>query len=341
MIYGNFVNLWVNLLKNMVLVRTLQSLIEKEIMALDLSRAPRELYAPVSYMMSIGGKRIRPLLCLLSYSLFNERVGRDILLPAVGLEIFHGFTLVHDDVMDQAPVRRGYDTVHKKWNANVAMLSGDVMCIMAYRYLCEAAPRHREAILQLFGATAAQVCEGQQFDMNYEHRPCISEAEYLQMIELKTAVLLAAAAKIGAIAGGAATHDMDWMYEFGRCLGMAFQIQDDLLDAYGDSGTFGKAIGGDIVTNKKTFLLVHALKKATGTQKDDLEYWLKNKEAAPEEKIKNVLEIYDKLQVREQAAAVIDNYFKQAEAQLRAVQLADERKAALRDFACQLINRKK
>jgi geranylgeranyl diphosphate synthase type II len=325
----------------MVLVRKLHELIEKEIMALELSRTPCELYDPVSYMMSIGGKRIRPLLCLLSHHLFNEHTGKDILLPAVGLEIFHGFTLVHDDVMDQAPVRRGYDTVHIKWNTNVAMLSGDVMCIMAYRYLCEAPSRYRDAILRLFGVTAAQVCEGQQFDMNYERLPYINEAEYLQMIELKTAVLLAAAAKIGAIAGGAPAQDMDRMYEFGRCLGMAFQVQDDLLDAYGDSGTFGKTIGGDIVTNKKTFLLVTALKKATGAQKSDLEYWLKKTDAAPDEKIKHVLAIYDTLQVREQAAAVIDNYFKQAEAQLRAVQLADERKEALRNFARQLINRKK
>jgi geranylgeranyl diphosphate synthase type II len=325
----------------MLLVRNLQELIEKEIMSLDLSKAPRELYAPVAYMMSIGGKRIRPLLCLLSYTLFDAQVGRDILLPAVGLEIFHGFTLMHDDVMDRAPVRRGYDTVHRKWNANVAMLSGDVMCIMAYRYLCEAAPRCREAVLQLFGTTAAQVCEGQQFDMNYEHRARIEEAEYLQMIELKTAVLLAAAAKIGAMAGGASSPDVARMYEFGRCLGMAFQIQDDLLDTYGDSGTFGKTIGGDIVTNKKTFLLVCAQKEATGAQEKKLDYWLANKEAAPEEKIKNIVEIYNRLNVREKAAAAIDRYFKQAEAQLCALQPADERKEALRNFACRLINREK
>jgi geranylgeranyl diphosphate synthase type II len=325
----------------MVLVRKLQELIEKEIIALDLSRAPRELYEPVSYMMSIGGKRIRPLLCLLSYTLFNDRIDKHILLPAVGLEIFHGFTLVHDDVMDQAPVRRGYDTVHKKWNVNVAMLSGDVMCIMAYRYLCEAMPQYAGNVLQLFGTTAAQVCEGQQFDMNYEHLAHIEEKEYLQMIELKTAVLLAASAQIGAIAGGAAAQDVKRMYEFGRCLGMAFQIQDDLLDAYGDSNTFGKTIGGDIIMNKKTFLLVHALKKAQGTQRDKLEYWLQHKGAAPEDKINNILEVYDELKVCEQAGKAIDHYFGQAEKELAAVALADERKEELRNFACHLINRKK
>jgi geranylgeranyl diphosphate synthase type II len=325
----------------MFTVHTLQMQIEKEIAALDLTKAPRELYAPVSYMMSMGGKRIRPLLCLLSYNLFNDDINKEILWPAVGIEIFHSFTLVHDDVMDRAPVRRGYDTVHKKWNVNVAMLSGDVMCIMAYRYLCAAAPRYVGDILQLFGTTAAQVCEGQQFDMNYEHLPHIEEKEYLQMIALKTAVLLAASAQIGAVAGGAAAQDMNRMYEFGRCLGMAFQIQDDLLDAYGDSDTFGKTIGGDIMTNKKTFLLVHALKKAEGAQKAKLEYWLRNKEAAPEDKIKNVLDIYDALKVCKQAGEAIDHYFGQAEKELAAVRIADERKEELRRFACQLINRKK
>jgi geranylgeranyl diphosphate synthase type II len=325
----------------MALVRTLQALIEKEITALNLSGTPRELYDPVAYMMSMGGKRIRPLLCLLSCHLFSDHIGREILLPAVGLEIFHGFTLVHDDVMDQAPVRRGVDTVHRKWNANVAMLSGDVMCIMAYRYLCAAAPRYVGDILRLFGTTAAQVCEGQQFDMNYEHLARIDEAAYLQMIELKTAVLLAAAAQIGAIAGGAAAQDAQRMYAFGRCLGMAFQIQDDLLDAYGDSGTFGKAIGGDILTNKKTFLLVHALKQAEGEQQRKLACWLANKDAAPEEKINNILEIYEALNVREQAGKAIDRYFGQAGKELAAVAVADERKEELRNFACHLINRKK
>ncbi|MDR0692173.1 MAG: polyprenyl synthetase family protein [Prevotellaceae bacterium] len=324
-----------------VTVHTLQAQIEKEIVALDLAKAPRELYAPVSYMMSMGGKRIRPLLCLLSYNLFNDHINKEILLPAVGIEIFHGFTLVHDDVMDQAPVRRGYDTVHKKWNINVAMLSGDVMCIMAYRYLCEAAPQYVTDILQLFGTTAAQVCEGQQFDMNYEHLARIEEEEYLQMIELKTAVLLAASAQIGAIAGGATVQNVQRMYKFGRCLGMAFQIQDDLLDAYGDSNTFGKTIGGDIITNKKTFLLVQALKKAQGAQQYKLEYWLKNRDAPPEEKITNMLEIYNELNIYEQAGKAIDHYFGQAEKELTAVALADERKEELRNFAFHLINRKK
>jgi geranylgeranyl diphosphate synthase type II len=319
---------------------TSQEIIEREIRALDLSGAPHELYAPVAYMMSMGGKRIRPLLCLLSWNLFcDEPPGREILRPAVGLEIFHGFTLVHDDVMDRAPLRRGFDTVHRRWNANIAMLSGDVMCIMAYRYLGEAAPRYLGDILRLFSTTAAQVCEGQQLDMNYERTARIDEPEYLQMIELKTAVLLAAAAQIGAVAGGAPAQDAQRMYAFGRSLGMAFQIQDDLLDVYGDAG-FGKVIAGDILTNKKTFLLVQALRQARGEQQRTLEYWLANNDAAPQEKIRRILEVYEALNVREQAGTAIDRYFEQAEKELAAVALADERKEELRNFARHLINRK-
>jgi geranylgeranyl diphosphate synthase type II len=325
----------------MYTIRALQEWIEKAIITLDLPEEPHTLYEPVTYMMSIGGKRIRPLLCLLGYNLFNDRIGDDILLPAVGIEVFHGFTLVHDDFMDNAPVRRGRDTVYKKWDANVAMLSGDVMCIMAYRYLCEANHTYLADILKLFGKTASQVCEGQQFDMNYERLTLIGEEEYLQMIELKTAVLLAVSAKIGAMAGGAEPQDMERMYAFGRCLGMAFQIQDDLLDAYGNSDTFGKAIGGDIVTNKKTFLLVSALKEADETQRKNLEYWLQYKGNSESEKIQGVLDIYNKLNIREKAAQLIEAYFEQAEKELDAVNVDDERKEELRNFARQLINREK
>jgi geranylgeranyl diphosphate synthase type II len=231
--------------------------------------------------------------------------------------------------------------VYKKWGANVAMLSGDVMCIMAYRYLCEIDDRHRCDVLKLFGVIATQVCEGQQFDMDYEHLSVIGESEYLKMIELKTAVLLAAAVKIGAIAGGAAAQDVEHLYHFGRCLGMAFQIQDDLLDAYGNSDTFGKTIGGDIVTNKKTFLLVNALKTANSTQRKELEYWLNDKNHSPKEKIAHVLDIYEQNNVRETAKRTINGYFEQAAEELSAVALADERKEELRNFAHQLINREK
>ncbi len=321
-------------------INELRSWVEKAITTMSLKDKPEELYAPVSYMMSIGGKRVRPVLSLLSYNLFSDRVDDKILLPAVGLEIFHGFTLVHDDIMDNAAIRRNRDTIHKKWNNNIAILSGDVMCILAYQYLCEAAPEQLGDILKIFGRTAAQVCEGQQFDMNYEQLPMIVEADYLQMIELKTAVLIAAAAQIGAVAGGASTIEANKMYTFGHHLGMAFQIQDDLLDTYGDTKTFGKAVGSDIVTNKKTYLLVTALRCADKQTRTELELWLNNKGNTPAEKIEGVRAIYDKLQVREKAEKAINKYFDQASAILESIAVNPERKQEITCFAQQLINRK-
>jgi len=309
--------------------------------ALTIPKEPETLYAPVSYMMSIGGKRIRPILCMLSCNLFSDRIDNKILLPAVGLELFHTFTLIHDDIMDKAPTRRNQPTVHQKWNGNVAILSGDVMCIAAYQYLCQADPIHLADILRLFNRTAAQVCEGQQYDMNYESHAVITEEEYLQMIELKTAVLIACAAKMGAIAGNAKVHDVAKMYEFGRLLGMAFQIQDDLLDVYGDADIFGKAIGNDIACNKKTFLLQLAIQQATGDDKQNLGTLLSDKNITTEVKIKGVLDLYNRLQVRQQTEARISDYFTKALAQLDTVEVADERRNQLREFAAKLIDRAK
>ncbi len=315
--------------------------VDKAIAALTLPNEPQELYAPVTYMMSIGGKRIRPVLSLLSCNLFTERIDNKILLPAVGLELFHTFTLIHDDIMDKAPTRRNQPTVHKKWNDNIAILSGDVMCIAAYQYLCQADPIHQADIMRLFNRTAAQVCEGQQYDMNYESHTVITEEEYLQMIELKTAVLIACAAKMGAIAGNANLHDATKMYEFGRLLGLAFQIQDDLLDVYGDADIFGKAIGNDIACNKKTFLLQLAMHQATGNDAKKLHALLMDKEIVREAKIKNVLDIYNRLQVRQQTEVHISNYFEKALAQLDTLSVADERKEQIREFAAKLIGRNK
>jgi geranylgeranyl diphosphate synthase type II len=325
----------------MYAIRDLHDWVEKAIVSLPMPEEPQGLYAPVSYMMSVGGKRIRPLLCLLSYNLFNDHIKDTILFPAVGLEIFHGFTLVHDDIMDNAFVRRGQDTVYKKWNANTAILSGDVMCIMAYQYICQANPRYQAEMLKLFGMTAAQVCEGQQLDMDYERLAVIRLEEYLRMIELKTAVLFAAAAKIGALAGGADHYESDRLYTFGHRLGMAFQIQDDLLDSYGNADTFGKKIGGDIAMNKKTFLLVNALKQVQGEQKKELDYWLNTKGNSPEEKLNAVLNIYNQLNVREQAEAAINDYYDQAAKQLDTVNIPTERKEKLYKFSTRLINREK
>ncbi len=325
----------------MYTIDELQAWVEKAIKAIPLDGKPEELYTPVSYMMSVGGKRIRPILSLLSYNMFNDKIGNGILLPAIGLEIFHGFTLVHDDIMDNAAKRRNSKTVHKKWNTNIAILSGDVMCIIAYKYLGEADPRYLREILQLFGHTAAQVCEGQQLDMNYESKPVTTEEDYLAMIALKTAVLIAASAKIGAIAGGASAADAEKMYDFGYHLGMAFQIQDDLLDAYGNADNFGKTIGNDIVTNKKTFLLTAAQRLATGKVRTELDLWLANKGVAAAEKMKGVLAIYDKLNVRLKAEEAINNYFDQAAKILTSLRIDPIRKEQITLFAQQLINREK
>ena len=314
--------------------------VDKAIANLNLPKEPQELYAPVSYMMSIGGKRIRPVLCLLSCNMFSDRIDNKALFPAVGLEIFHTFTLVHDDIMDNAALRRNQPTVHHKWNTNTAILSGDVMGIAAYQYICQADPIHLSEILRLFNQTVAQVCEGQQMDINYEHHAVISQEEYLQMIERKTAVLLAAATKIGAIAGGAAHQHITRMHEFGRLLGLAFQIQDDLLDVYGDADIFGKAIGNDIACNKKTFLLLLAMQQATGNDKKNLFSLLTDKKITVEEKIKNVLDIYQRLQIRQQVEQHISDYFEKALALFETIDVAPERKEYVQQFAEKLVSRK-
>ena len=322
-------------------VKELQIWIERTINEIPLSKEPSGLYAPVTHIMSIGGKRLRPLLCLLTHNLFNEQITNQVLLPAIGIEIFHGFTLVHDDIMDDSPLRRGAQTVHKKWNSNTAILSGDVMCILAYQYLCKADSQKLPAILQLFGETAAKVCEGQQLDMDYERLPIITEDDYLAMIGLKTAVLIAASAQIGAIAGGATPEQAEKIYAFGYALGMAFQIQDDLLDTYGDSLSFGKTIGNDIITNKKTWLLVTALRLAKGDTQQKLNHWLTNTAISSEEKIKEVKAIYDSLDIRRLAEEKINHYFTCADEILASLDVAAQRKEHLQIFAKQLINRNK
>jgi len=325
----------------MYTISEIQNWVENTIRAATIPKEPQELYNPISYMMSIGGKRIRPVLCLLSYNLFSDHIDDNIVLPAVGLEVFHTFTLIHDDIMDKASTRRNQPTVHVKWNENIAILSGDVMCIGAYQYLCQAAPNYQRAILQLFNKTAAQVCEGQQYDMNYEKTVVVNDEEYLQMIELKTAVLIACAAKTGAIAGGASAADADKMYEFGRLLGLAFQIQDDLLDAYGDVAVFGKTTLNDIVCNKKTFLLLTAMRQASENDKQLLIHLLTDKTISVDEKTKQILAVYQRLGVRAETENEINNYFEKALALLNTINVAPERKEYLQEFAAMLIGREK
>ncbi len=318
----------------------LRQLVNQSITGLALDREPEELYDPISYSLSVGGKRVRPVLCLLCYQLYNERIDPTVLMPALGLEVFHGFTLLHDDIIDKADIRRGQPTVHKKWGTNAAILSGDAMCIDAYRLIAQSSSTHLPKILTLFNKTAAQVCEGQQLDINFENSPIITEEEYLNMIELKTAVLLAAGAKIGGLAAAAPANDCDWLYKFGLQLGLAFQIQDDILDTFGDSKIFGKAIGGDIATNKKTYLLVTALKLAQGNDLKALNAILKDKEMGKDERYTAVRAIYDKLNVKQHAEKKVNDLFGEAIKNLNNVVNNKNRKDELIAFSEALVDRK-
>ncbi|MDR1197870.1 MAG: polyprenyl synthetase family protein [Prevotellaceae bacterium] len=317
----------------------IKSLINKALSSIITRNSPVELYDPILYSISIGGKRIRPVLCLLCYNLFKETIDNNIIMPAAGIEIFHGFTLIHDDIMDNAEIRRGNTTVHKKWNKNTAILSGDAMCMEAYRLVTQTSTNYLPQILDVFGKTAAQVCEGQQFDINFESRFLISEDDYLMMIGLKTAAMVAASAKIGAIVGEASISDCENLYQFGYNLGMAFQIQDDVLDTYGNPAVFGKAIGGDIVSNKKTFLLVSALIRAQGRQMCNLENLLKAENIAVDEKIEEIKKIFDELEIKQLADTRISHYFKAAMEYLDRIEMNLYRKENIIKFTNELIDR--
>ncbi|AYA37988.1 polyprenyl synthetase family protein [Hymenobacter oligotrophus] len=300
---------------------------------------PQELYEPIRYSMSMGGKRIRPLLTLLGAQLFTNDWQR-ALRPAMAVEVFHNFTLLHDDIMDQAPLRRGQPTVHVKWNPNVAILSGDVMLVRAYELLFDIEPALLPEALRRFSQTAAEVCEGQQLDMNFEKEAHVSIAQYLDMIRLKTAVLLGFALELGARLGGASPEDADHLRRFGTDIGVAFQLRDDLLDVYGDAATFGKRVGGDIVSDKKTYLLLTALEQANEAQQATLHRWIGNN--APEDaeaKVAAVRAVYDELQIRPRTEELINAYFQDALAHLEAVQAPAERKQLLRGLALQLMER--
>ncbi|MBN3582565.1 polyprenyl synthetase family protein [Algoriphagus aestuarii] len=284
--------------------------------------SPSELYTPIDYILSLGGKRIRPLLSLLSFGMYQKNPER-ILKQALAIEVFHNFTLMHDDIMDQAPLRRGKPTVHEKWNANVAILSGDVMLVKAYDLLMDTDPTLLPDLLKLFNQTAAEVCEGQQYDMNFENLPEVKEEEYLQMIRLKTAVLLGCALKMGAILGGAGKKESDKLYEFGVNVGVGFQLKDDLLDVFADKAKFGKQVGGDIISNKKTFLLIKAIELAKGKDEEELNYWLNESEFDKEEKVNAVKSIYEKLGIKAMTEAKMNSYFEQGFQQLENIDFKD------------------
>ena len=317
-----------------------RNLIEKHIQTYSIPETPPQLYEPVRYVLSLGGKRIRPALVLLACDMFAGVVD-SAMMPALAIEIFHNFTLLHDDIMDQSDLRRGHPTVHIKYNENVAILSGDVMSILANRLMNQSPGVVLHTVQDIFTRTAMQVCEGQQYDMNFEEYLTVTEEEYLNMIELKTAVLIAASLKIGAILGGASEKDAEDLYDFGRNLGIAFQLQDDLLDTYGETDVIGKKRGTDIVDNKKTFLMINALEKASPSEKKILHDWLTRKEFDPDEKIRELTEIFDKLEIRELTESRIKDFYQAALASLEHLNRPPERKEELFNFASYLMKRQK
>lgn len=305
---------------------------------LSYDRKPESIYAPIKYVLSIGGKRIRPVLMLLSYNLYKDNP-ESILMQACALETYHNYTLLHDDLMDNADVRRGMPTVHRKWDANTAILSGDTMLVLAYQRMAQCAPSKLKPVLDLFTETALEIGEGQQYDMDFERRTDVTEAEYIEMIRLKTSVLLACAMKTGAILADAPAADADRLYQFGEQIGLAFQLQDDLLDVYGDPAVFGKAIGGDIVSNKKTYMLINAYQLAGPSQRSELMRWITAVDFDRAEKVAAVTRIYDELGIRGLCEARINQYFDRASEYLAAVGVDDARKEQLRRFAQEMMHR--
>lgn len=323
----------------MIIMENLLERIEKALQAVPYPAQPEGLYEPVDYVLSSGGKRVRPMLMLLAYGLYRDDL-EAILPAAVGLETYHNHTLLHDDLMDSADMRHGRPTVHRRWDDNTAILSGDVMLIMAFRRVMQAGCAGRERLLDLFARTAEEVCRGQQYDVNFERRTDVSEAEYLEMIRLKTSVLLACAAAMGAIGAAAPDDDVRSLYRFAECLGLAFQIEDDYLDTYGDAAVFGKRIGGDILCGKKTFLLVSASARADEATRRELFACLADAEMADAEKIARVTSLYDRLGIAALCRERIEKYHAEARALLDALPVDAARKAPLRAFAESLLGRK-
>ena len=314
------------------------SVVNEAIQSLPFNRQPTSLYEPVRYVLSIGGKRMRPVLMLLAYNLFKDNP-QSILNQACALETYHNYTLLHDDLMDNADLRRGHETVHKRWNANTAILSGDSMLVLAFQQMAQCPEDKLKAVLDLFTETALEIGEGQQYDMDFEHRMDVREDEYIEMIRLKTSVLLACALKMGALLADASADDADLLYTFGEQIGLAFQLQDDFLDVYGDTKVFGKAIGGDIVSNKKTFMLINAFLRANEQQRAELHRWVEATEFDEQEKIAAVTRLYNEIGIDTLAQERIDHYFKQGLDCLEAVKIDAERKEQLTAYVYKLMKR--
>lgn len=312
--------------------------VNRALAALPLDRKPVNLYKPVEYVLSLGGKRIRPVLMLMAYNLYREDV-ENCMAQALGIETYHNFTLLHDDLTDRADMRRGKPCVHKIWNDNQAIWSGDTMFALATQMVANGDSPRKGKALDIFLQTALEVNEGQQFDIDFETRDDVQEGEYIEMVRLKTSVLLACALKMGATMAGAPSKDCDALYRFGEKLGVAFQLQDDYLDVYGDYKTFGKKIGGDILCNKKTYMLINALRLASPEQRTELQGWLAATEYREDEKIQAVTRLYTAIGVDKLALQTIDSYFHEAEKELDLVDLPCEKKKNLREMALQLMNR--
>ena len=320
-------------------IEEINDIVKKSLAVTEFGDRPQTLYEPLTYMISIGGKRIRPRLCLLAFNLFSDNIDNGIIGPAMALEIFHSFTLIHDDIMDKADTRRGQMTVHKKWNDNCAILSGDVMCIISYRYLAQHKGVKLPAILELFTTTATQVCEGQQYDMDFEEIPFITMQDYEMMIGLKTAVLIACSAKMGALAADAPQEMCDALYDFGYKLGIAFQIADDYLDTFGNPNVFGKKLGGDIANNKKTWLLTECFRLAKEDKRERLNHLLSLGEDAKDEKFEGMKQLYCELGVNDSAIKAIEHYHELAMQSLQGKGFTDEQIAQLKSFSDELVHR--
>jgi geranylgeranyl diphosphate synthase type II len=313
------------------------SLIESDIKKQKFGSQPQSLYEPIRYIMTLGGKRLRPLLTVLSYSLYKKDIPK-IIPHAVAVEAFHNFTLLHDDIMDQAPLRRGKATVHEKWNANTAILSGDVMLVKVYEMFLGLADRKLKAVLEIFNQCAAEVCEGQQWDMEFETKRKVTERQYIKMIRKKTAVLLGFSLELGALLADAPESDQKALREFGINIGIGFQLKDDLLDVYANKRKFGKQVGGDIIANKKTFLLIKALEKAKGRQKKELEYWLKAKIFDKRKKVSAVTSIYNEMKIGELTEKRTNQFFEKGFSGLS--NLSENKKVnSLIEFTKDLIDR--
>ena len=318
--------------------KELLQMVEEAIAALPLEREPKGLYEPIRYVLSLGGKRIRPVLMLMAYNLYREDV-KPCLMQAIGIETYHNFTLLHDDLMDRAEVRRGKTCVHLKWNDNTAILSGDKRLVLAFQYMMQCEDTKMPAVMRTFSRTAIEIDEGQQYDVDFETRNDVTEAEYIEMIRLKTSVLLACALQIGATLADAPEQDAEALYRFGENLGLAFQLQDDYLDVYGDPAIFGKKIGGDILCNKKTFMLINTLSLCDETQRKDLQAWIDKTEFVQEEKIKAVKAIYDAVDIKTLCKNKMQQLYDEGFLAFSKVSVEDSRKTMLKDYVEQLMGR--